>query len=380
MPTSANQYFDTVLNWDGVGTSGSDYTDVTLEAQSSGGTSFSLFNSSAYYTYLGDASRFDMAIFDIDGAGSLGTLTWEYYNGSAWTEFTPLSATYYTDPDDNPDTAYAFTKDGAEQFPVGRLTDWATVAINGSTKYWIRATAASVSSAPSVRSIRKRALAAYCSTQDVFNLLQLKNVTTTDGSGTDFTTSTTPTKATVEQYIEAAQSQIEYTSRKAWRPSYIHEEYHTFNLNGFKLDRPRGFKIFDLKIWNGANWDSKTQGRKNDYFFVPDTNMIQFSRYFLLPARFTSYNAPVWRWGGGEFTMPVKISYLHGSDIATDVREGGIVFDMARKLAAIEVLRDSDFGNLAVSGMDRVSMGEKISGWTQEVEDKLDSLRSFEVF
>ena len=76
MPTSANQYFDTVLNWDGVGTSGSDYTDVTLEAQSSGGTSFSLFNSSAYYTYLGDASRFDMAIFDIDGAGSLGTLTW----------------------------------------------------------------------------------------------------------------------------------------------------------------------------------------------------------------------------------------------------------------------------------------------------------------
>ena len=76
----------------------------------------------------------------------------------------------------------------------------------------------------------------------------------------------------------------------------------------------------------------------------------------------------------------VENSYLHGSDIATDPREGGIVFDMARKLAAIEVLRDSDFGNLAVSGMDRVSMSEKISGWTQEVEDRLDSLRSFEVF
>jgi len=377
MPTSANQYFDTVFAFDGSST----YSNITLEMQSPAGTSATILADTNDVLYLGDANRFDMAIFDVDTAGSLGALIWEYYNGSTWAVFTPLSATYYTDPDDNPDTMYNFSKDGAEQFPAGRMSDWATVAVNSATKYWVRCTSTtSVSTAPSLRSIRKRPLAAYCSTQDVFNLLQLKNVTTTDGSGTDFTTSTTPTKATVEQYIEAAQSQIEYTSRKAWRPSYIHEEYHTFNLNGFKLDRPHGFKIFDLKIWNGASWDSKTQGRKNDYFFVPDTNMIQFSRYFLLPARFTSYNAPVWRWGGGEFTMPVKISYLHGNDIATDAREGGIVFDMARKLAAIEVLRDSDFGNLAVSGMDRVSMSEKISGWTQEVEDKLDSLRSFEVF
>lgn len=380
MPTSSNQYFDTILNWDGVGTASGDYTDVTLEAQSSAGTAFTLFDSSAHYVYLGDANRFDMAIFDIDTVGSLGALTWEYYNGSAWAAFTPLSANYYTDPDDTPDTAYSFSKDGAEQFPVGRLTDWDTVAINGSTKYWIRATTASVSTAPSVRSVRKRAIAAYCSTQDVFNLLQLKNVSTTDGSGTDFTTTTVPTKATVEQYIEAAQSQIEHTSRKSWRPSYIHEEFHPFNLNGFRLDRPQGFKIFDLKIWNGASWDTKTQGRKGDYFFVPDTNMIQFSRYFLLPARFTAYNSSFHRWGGGEFTMPVKISYIHGNDIATDAREGGIVFDIARKIAAIEVLRDSDFGNLVVSGMDRLSMSEKISGWSEEIDERLDNLRSFETF
>jgi hypothetical protein len=108
--------------------------------------------------------------------------------------------------------------------------------------------------------------------------------------------------------------------------------------------------------------------------------MIQFSRYFLLPARFTSYNAPVWRWGGGEFTMPVKISYMYGKDIATDPREGGIAFDMARKLASIEVLRDSDFGNLAVSGMDRMQIPDKINGWTQEIEERLDSLRAFETF
>ena len=377
MPTSAtDQYFDKVFHYNG-----SAYSDITLEMQSHGGTSSTILSDTNDVLYLGDDNRFDMAIFDIDTAGSLGALTWTYYNGAAWTTFTPLSSSYYTDPDDSPDTAYDFSRDGAEQFPTGRLSDWTAETINGALKYWIRVTSASsVSSAPSIRGIKKRALAAYCSTQDVFNLLQLKNVTTTDGSGSDFTTSTVPTKATVEQYIEAAQSQIEYTSRKAWRPNFIHEEYHQFNLNGFHLDRPNGFKIFDLKVWNGASWDSKTQGRTGDYFFVPDTNMIQFSRYFLLPARFTSYNAPVWRWGGGEFTMPVKISYIHGKDIATDMREGGIVFDMARKLAAIEVLRDSDFGNVAVSGMDRMQIPDKINSWTQEIEERLDSLRSFETF
>ena len=108
--------------------------------------------------------------------------------------------------------------------------------------------------------------------------------------------------------------------------------------------------------------------------------MIHFSRYFLLPARFTSYNAPVWRWGGGEFTMPIKISYLAGRDINTDSRQGGVVQDICKKMAAIDVMRSSDFGNLAVSGMDRVSMSEKISAWQEEIEDRIAFLPSFEVF
>jgi len=378
MPTSAtDQYFSKVFAFDGSST----YTDITLEMQSPAGTSSTVLADTNDILYLGDTDRFDMALFDVDTAGSLGALIWEYYNGSTWVVFTPLSATYYTDPDDSPDTPYDFSKDGPEQFPAGRMSDWATVAVNSVTNYWVRCTSTtSVSTAPSLRSIRKRPLASYCSTQDVFNLLQLKNVTTTDGSGTDFTASTIPTKATVEQYIESAQSYIDFTTRKSWRPNFIHEEYHQFNLSGFHLDRKDGYKIMSLKIWSGASWDAKEQGRKKDYFFVRDTNMIQFSRFFLLPARFTSYNAPVWRWGGGEFTMPIKISYMYGKDIATDHREGGIVFDLARKLAAIDVLRDSDFGNLAVSGMDRVQIPQKIEGWTQEIETRIDSLRAFETF
>ena len=376
MATSAGAEFDTIFNWDGVGTSSGDYTEVTLEAQSPAGTSFTLFNSSAYYLYLGHASKFDMAIFDVDTAGSLGALTWQYYNGSAWTEFVPGSARLELDPDDNEGGQYYFSKDGAEIFPSNLLSDWATVAINSATKYWVRVTAASVSTAPTIKRIQMRPYAAYCTTKDIYELLQLKNVL----SGTDFTSSTVPSQANVEQYIMEAQSYIDMHTRKSWRPNYVSNEYHQFNLNGFKLDKADPYKILSLKIWDGADWTAKTQGRTNDFFLVPDTGMIHFSRYFLLPARFTSYNAGIWKWGGGEFTMPVKVNYLAGRDIATDGRQGGIASDIAKKKAAIDVVRSSDFGGTVVGGMDRVSLEQRISSWTNEVDDTIDSLKAFEVF
>ena len=371
MATTAGAVFDKVFTHNG-----SSYTDVTLEAQSPAGTSFSILGASSHYLYLGNDTKFDMAIFDVDTAGSLGALTWQYYNGSAWTEFVPASGRYELDPDDNEGGQYAFDKDGAEIFPSNLLSDWATDAINGETKYYVRVSTASVTTAPTIKRIQMRPHAAYCTTKEVYELMQLKNVL----SGTDFTSSTVPTKATVEQYIYEAQSYIDMQSRKSWRPNYIANEYHPFNLNGFHLDRPDPYKILSLQIWNGSSWDTKTQGRKKDYFLVPDTGMIQFSRYFLLPARFTSYNAPVWRWGGGEFTMPVKVTYLHGRDIHTDAQQGGMITDMTKKLAAIEISRSADFGGSVVSGMDRYDISSKISGWQGEIENNLDSMRAFEVF
>ena len=376
MATTAGAVFDKVLNWDGAGASSSDYTDVTLESQSPAGTSFTIFDSTSHHLYLGHASKFDMAIFDVDTAGSLGTLQYEYYNG-AWTEFVPASARYEIDPDDDEGGQYDFSKDGVEIFPPNLLSDWTTVAINSSTLYWVRISSpSSVSTSPTIKRIQMRPYAAYCTTKDVYNLMQLNNVL----SGTDFTSSTVPSKSTVEQYIMEAQSYIDMQTRKSWRPNYETEEYHQFNLNGFKLDRPDAYKILDVKIWNGANWDSKRQGRTKDFFLVRDTNMIQFSRYFLLPARFTSYNAPVWRWGGGEFTMPVKVTYLHGRDIQTDVRQGGMIQDITKMIAATEISKNADFGGLVVSGMDRYDIGSRISGWQSNIDDTIDSLRAFEVF
>ena len=262
-------------------------------------------------------------------------------------------------------------------FPLNRLDNWSTQGVNSSTLYWVRISSpTSVSTAPTIKRIQMRPLAAYCSTKDVFELMQLSAVL----GGTDFTTSTVPAKDVVEKFIDEAQSYIDYITRKSWRPNIIHDEYHEFNLSGFKLDRPDPSKVIHLKIWNGSSWDIKTQGRKKDFFLVHDTGMIHFSRYFLLPARFQSYNAPVWRWGGGEFTMPIKVTYLNGRDFNTDVRENGIVHDACKKIAAMNVARSADFGGILVSGMDRVPTPQRLESWKVESDEQLESLRAFETF
>ena len=375
MPSSAGLEFDTIFK---ATSANSGFTNITLEMQSPLGIATTVFDTASHYLYLGDADRFDMAVFDLATSGSLGTLTWEFSDGSnGWTAFTPSSGRLSRDVND-PDAGagYAFNRDGVEMFPSNQLSSWGTQAVNSQTKYWIRVTPSTVTGIPQLYRIQKRPYATYCSTQDVFNFLQLGNITGT----TDFTAATTPSKNTVEQYIQSAESKVDYLTRKSWRPNYVAEEYHDFNLNGFKLDRPDPTRILRLSIWDGADWEAKTAGRKNEYFLLPELGMVQFSRYFLLPARFMSYNAPVWRFGGGEFMMPIKVDYLSGRDIHADAREAGIVFDSTRKLVAIEVSRSADFGTLVVSGSDRMQIAQKIDSWSMEVELMLDSMRAFEVF
>jgi len=381
MPSSAGLEFTSVFTT----ADNSSFVDITREMQSPAGTAIAILAGTSHFLYLGYENRFDMATFDVSSTGGFGTLKWEFtIAGSGWTEFQPMSGAMKTDPDDDDrHKQYDFTKDGAELFPVHLMSTWVTATVNSvADKYWVRLSSpTTVSSSATIYRIQMRPLAAYCSTQDVFELLQLKNVWSTSGTTvTDFNSTTIPSKETVETYIEAAQAMIDYRTRKSWRPNYVIDEYHDFNINGFKLLKYHPYNIISLDIWNGANWESKSTGRKNDYLVVPEYGMIHFSRFFLLPARFASYNAPVWRWGGGEFNVPVRVSYLAGHDVRTDIREGGLVFDIARKQAGIDVLRSSDFGQVAVSGMDRVMMAQKIDGWTAEVDERVDSLRGWEVF
>ena len=378
MPTTANEQFDYIR----IDTGGGVFTNRDLEARSITGTSFSVLEGTDDFLYLGDDDKFDMAIFDIDTVGSFtAPLKYEYYNGSSFAEFIPDTQEFNMDQaDDGTYTgeAYGFAGDGVEIFPMRVISDWAKTTVDeGQSAYWIRISAPNgITTAATVKNIRKRPVEAYCTTQEVFELLQLANVTNT----TDFTTATIPTKTTVEAYIAGAQSQLDYQTRKSWRMNYVADEKHDFNIFGFKPDRRDVYKILDLAVWDGSEFDSRSQGRDKDYFLTRDTGMIHFSRYFFLPARFRGFNTPTFRFGGGEFIMPVRIKYLYGRNLATDVREGGFVTELTKKMAAIEILKNSDFGNLTVSGMDRVPLQQKIQLFTTEIIEGIESLKGVEIF
>ena len=378
MPTAANEQFDYVR----IDTGGGVFTNRDLEARSITGTSFSVIEGTDDFLYLGDDAKFDMAVFDIDTPGSYtAPLKYEYFNGSTFKEFIPDTQEFNLDDNDDgtySGEAYGFAGDGVEIFPVRVLSDWAKTTVDeGQSAYWIRISAPNgITTGATVKNIRKRPVEAYCTTQEVFELLQLANVTGT----TDFTTATIPTKATVETYIHGAQAQLDYQTRKSWRMNYVADEKHDFNIFGFRPDRPDPYKILELAVWDGSEFDVRSKGRDKDYFLVRDTGMIHFSRYFFLPARFRGFNTPTFRFGGGEFIMPIKIKYLYGRNIGTDVREGPFVTEVTKKLAAIEILKNSDFGNLAVSGMDRVPLQQKLQLFQVEVSEGIESLKRVEIF
>jgi hypothetical protein len=228
-----------------------------------------------------------------------------------------------------------------------------------------------VATAPTVGRIEIRPWASYCSPNDVYRFLQLKE---------DFTSSTVPSQETVEDYIHAAESYIDYISQKSWKLNMRLDEEYDFNIAGVKLVKRDPRRISRVQVWNGGGYDTIDEGRDQDYFLVPTTGMMMFSRYFLLPARLQSYNAPVWLWGWAEFTFPLRITYFHGRSIERDSEQGGEAFDMARKLAAKEIVRNHDYTLLMASGSDHIELRSKVEDWGREVEEKLESLRSWTVF
>ena len=285
-----------------------------------------------------------------------------------WTEFAPTFS-------------YEFEDSGAEGFDSINLEDWVKkpllnkMSTTSATKalYWVRGLidSGSAEAAPVIREIDMRPRAAYCSHKDVSDLLQLKR---------GFDDTHRPTIDTVEDAINAAQSWIDHMTYKTWRVSYKYQEGYDFNIAGFKLIERYPRIISRMEVWDGAQWERRREGRRGDFFLVPATGMVYFSRYFLLPARLHSYNAPVWLWGWAEFTYPLRMTYLHGSDVHSNRREGGTVFDIARKMAAMDVARSLDNTTLTVSGADKVSLDRKIDMWQEEISDKIETLRGIVIF
>ena len=112
--SAGTPYFTAIWTYD---TSATSFGNHTNEARRRKGTSFELFDDAADYLILGDEDRFDLSYFDIDTAGSLGDLTWQYWSMDSgtneWKTFIPSLADLEGNDEEN---EYDFSEDGAELF------------------------------------------------------------------------------------------------------------------------------------------------------------------------------------------------------------------------------------------------------------------------
>jgi len=106
------------------------FNDVTTEAASIGGTSFTIINDSDDELYIGANEPFSSMSFDFHTVGYGYNIDVEYYAGTAtpvWTSVENLS-----------DDTSEFTSDGRITYQLP--SNWIKTDINGSNLYWIKIT------------------------------------------------------------------------------------------------------------------------------------------------------------------------------------------------------------------------------------------------
>lgn len=120
------------------------FVDRSAEARLDGGSAFAMLPTPASgdRAYFGSPSKFGQLIFDLATLGVGGTYVFEFWNGSAWTAFSPTDGTS------------GFTQDGLVTWTITDLTGWATNAVNSVTQYWTRVRAsANPSPNPTINSV-----------------------------------------------------------------------------------------------------------------------------------------------------------------------------------------------------------------------------------
>jgi len=132
---TVRQFIDYCLVFDGAA-----YVDNSTEADLAGGSAFAGVEGTDDFLYIGKITPFKNVAFDVATPGNYGTGKWEYWNGSAWTEFSP------TGEND-------FTQDGV--MILGDLATWGKTTVNGREAYWIRFSAGTITTPCTINAIRQ---------------------------------------------------------------------------------------------------------------------------------------------------------------------------------------------------------------------------------
>jgi len=111
---------------------GATYDNYDTEALTRVGTQQDMMADTSDFMYWGAAAAFQKIGFRMHTAGDYGALTWEYWSGAGWSTFTPIL-----------DDTNGFENHGYVAW--GTLANWAANTEDGQSAFWIRISAASVS-------------------------------------------------------------------------------------------------------------------------------------------------------------------------------------------------------------------------------------------
>jgi len=357
--------WDSIYLWDN---SASAYVDLEFAATDLAGASVSLMGQTTDKLYMGLDRTFNSAYFELDTQGSYNDAPdYEYYNGSTWKNL-PLSKTY------------AFVDDGVVQWRAP--SDWALVLLagveasntnlktgssgdstSGTARYWVRVSCSTFTTTATLKRSFPFPTYNYTTPTKISAFLQLRQ---------DFSTTTSPSIAEVEDMIRRIESRIERYSTHSWRPNYRHEELYEFSRYGLVLKRHPVIKLLELAVYDGSGFLVLSEGRTSDYYVDNITGIVPLTRLMSIPFTYTRSTGT---WGFGEFKRAVRASYVWGRNTEDDVATG-LVEDITTKLVASDIISNYDYTTIVPQGTDRYSLEQKVSYWRESAEERLEELRS----
>lgn len=184
-----------------------------------------------------------------------------------------------------------------------------------------------------------------------------------------FTGSSTPTSTVVENFINRAEDQIDFSTGHAWREKTVSEEYlepsSTYRYGtgiSFNLLNRSIRSITSLYVWDGSNWvdwiATKTEGRNADYW-IDETNgvlyMVTLSQVF---------------------PRGVYCTYTFGETTVY-----GSIEEAATKLAALEIIQSPEFSTVVFTeaGQSYTKHDVRIKNWQDKVNQILLNNSEFKV-
>ncbi len=350
------------------------YVNNTVEAASDAGTAFELLGATGDFQYFGFSRRIDALVFALSASGTYGTLTWEYGASiSSWIQFIPVqsfdlgAASGYMlwDPrgaDETEWTTFAITT--AAPHAVGSVPD-------STSRYWLRVSSPiTVTSIASCNSVVARPYVTYATAGDVQRQLQLN---------TAFSSSTTPTLFTIEEYLRGAEDEIVYQMGESWRLEFLENELIDFNQYGMKIRYEPIINMIELAVWDGSNFQVKTEGRDQDFHIDPRLGMIYVSTIFLdaVPPNFRrSYSA---RRDQGAFKRGVRVRYIHGHDFRRHMFSKKLSRIVTFKACA-DFVSNEDFAPLVPLGLDTITLQAKYDNWMRDYTDFINTYSKLKLY